>query len=64
MGRDNKYYKSAGKTVKIKYRVESCRKQMLLGNVTRITWITAMTQSGSRIGGQVQTGWADLALYE
>ena len=48
----------------IKCRVESCRKQMLLGNVTRITWITAMTQSGSRIGGQVQTGWADLALYE
>ena len=29
MGRDNKYYKSAIKTVKIKCRVESCRKQML-----------------------------------
>ena len=27
---------------------------MLLGNVTRITWIIAMTQSGSRICGQVQ----------
>ena len=30
----------------------------------RVTWITAMTQSGSRIGWQVQIGWADLAWYE
>ena len=34
---------------------------MLLGNITRITWIIAMTQSGSRICGQVQISWADLA---
>ena len=36
---------------------------MLLGNVTRITWIIAMTQSGSRICMQVQISWADLAWY-
>ena len=29
MGKDNKYYKSAGKTVKIKCRVEHCQKVML-----------------------------------
>ena len=48
--------------MKIKCRVDSCRKQMLLGNVTRITWIIAMTQCGSRICGQVQISWADLAF--
>ena len=41
MGRDDKHYKSE---VKIKRRVDSSRKQMLLGNVTRITWMIAMTQ--------------------
>ena len=40
MGRDDKHYKSE---VKIKRRVDSSRKQMLLGNVTRIPWITAIT---------------------
>ena len=29
MGKDDKYYKSAGKTVKIKCRVEHCQKVML-----------------------------------
>ena len=29
MGKDDKYYKSAGKIVKIKCRVESCQKVML-----------------------------------